>query len=114
VAVQGGTDGEFEPRRDQLAARLLALFRHGDLGIQIFFVISGLLMACLLMACSVRGYRMSGRFLARFALRRSVRLDPPYWVTIAAVIVTRYVSKRYIGNTQVMLPSVGQVTSHVL
>ena len=47
------------------------------------FVISGFVIAY-----SVRGYQMSGRFLGRFALRRSVRLDPPYWFTIAAVIAT--------------------------
>ncbi len=84
------------------------IFRHGDLGVQIFFVISGFVIAY-----SVRGHRMNGRFLGRFALRRSIRLDPPYWFTIAAVIATGFFSKYGLGNRDVSLPTVGQVVAHV-
>ncbi len=57
---------------------------HGYLGVNVFFVLSGFVIAW-----SLREARYSAGFVGRFALRRSLRLDPPYWVTIpmAAVVV---------------------------
>jgi len=50
---------------------------RGWLGVDIFFVLSGFVIAH-----SVGTSKVTGRFLGRFALRRSLRLDPLYWVTI--------------------------------
>ena len=55
---------------------------HGWAGVQIFFVLSGFVIAH-----SVRDQRITASFFGRFALRRSIRLDPPYWVVIALSIV---------------------------
>src|SRR5690349_15372888 len=46
-------------------------------GVEIFFVISGFVIAH-----SIHGQRITPRFLGRFALRRSIRLDPPYWLAV--------------------------------
>lgn len=50
---------------------------NGWLGVEIFFVLSGFVISY-----SARNAQVTGRFIGRFALRRSLRLDPPYWVTI--------------------------------
>lgn len=50
-------------------------------GVQMFFVISGFVIAY-----SIRHARITPEYYARFALRRSLRLDPPYWATIAVVL----------------------------
>jgi peptidoglycan/LPS O-acetylase OafA/YrhL len=55
---------------------------HGWLGVEMFFAISGFVIAY-----SVRGRRVTPGFFGNFALRRSIRLDPPYWVVIAAEVL---------------------------
>jgi peptidoglycan/LPS O-acetylase OafA/YrhL len=49
----------------------------GDLGVMVFFVLSGFVIAC-----SVHRARVTGRYVGIFALRRSLRLDPTYWTVI--------------------------------
>lgn len=66
-----------------------AIFGNGNLGVDIFFVISGFVIAQ-----SIRDAHITPKFIGWFALRRSLRLDPPYWVTIAAMIVLSYISGR--------------------
>ncbi|HKD37709.1 MAG TPA: acyltransferase [Pirellulales bacterium] len=55
--------------------------RHGWMGVQVFFVISGFVIAY-----TLRSARITPGYLGNFALRRSLRLDPPYWFTILFVI----------------------------
>src|SRR5438270_7283857 len=55
--------------------------RHGWMGVQIFFVISGFVIAY-----ALRSAQITPGFLGNFAFRRSLRLDPPYWFTILFVI----------------------------
>ncbi|MEM7414166.1 MAG: acyltransferase [Gemmatimonadota bacterium] len=54
------------------------LIHWGLLGVEIFFVISGFVIAH-----SVRHGLHTFGYLGRFALRRSIRLDPALWATIA-------------------------------
>lgn len=60
----------------------LHVFELGRLGVEVFFVISGFVMAY-----SLRDADISGSFIGRFALRRSIRLDPPYWAVIVLELV---------------------------
>ena len=53
----------------------------GATGVNVFFVLSGFVISM-----SLRQAPLSGRYVAMFALRRSVRLDPPYWVAIVLSI----------------------------
>jgi peptidoglycan/LPS O-acetylase OafA/YrhL len=73
----------------QFPEPLHGIFDTGNMGVYIFFVISGfVIMQSIRSACVTPG------FIGRFALRRSLRLDPPYWATIAGMIVLSYVSGR--------------------
>jgi peptidoglycan/LPS O-acetylase OafA/YrhL len=57
------------------------LIAHGNLGVQIFFVLSGFVIAY-----SLRNARINAAYLGNFALRRALRLDPAYWVAMAIAI----------------------------
>lgn len=54
-----------------------SLMTHGDLGVYVFFVLSGFVIAC-----SLHRVRINHSVVGRFALRRSLRLDPSYWSVI--------------------------------
>ncbi len=60
---------------------LATFFHSGHFGVPIFFVLSGFVIAH-----SVGNQRVDSRFIGRFMFRRSIRLDPMYWFSIAAVI----------------------------
>src|SRR5262245_37944926 len=70
------------PARELIPAFLQAWFDHGWMGVQFFFVISGFVIAY-----SVRNARITPGYVGNYALRRSIRLDPPYWTTIAFVLL---------------------------
>ncbi len=81
---------------------------YGWAGVPMFFVISGFVIAY-----SVRGAWITPRFLGNFALRRSLRLDPSYWVMIGLALFLHFLPE------MVGLPSphesgltAGQVLTH--
>lgn len=57
----------------------------GHYGVQIFFVLSGFVIAY-----SLRHEKISSRFCLRFFLKRSIRLDPPYWLIIAFMLLLSF------------------------
>lgn len=81
---------------------------NGYLGVYIFFVLSGFVIAH-----SVRDAKITAGFVGRFALRRSLRLDPPYWVAIAAAIVLPMLGAPTEARPPVSPPSVGAVVAHM-
>ncbi len=83
------------------------LFKQGFLGVDIFFVLSGFVIAF-----SVRDANPSLRYLGLFAIRRSIRLDPPYWAAIILEIVVQSVALR-LSYSDVPLPSIQDVIAHV-
>ena len=66
----------------ELPAVLRASGRHGWLGVEIFFVISGFIIPH---AMHAAGYRLAD--FGRFLLKRIVRIDPPYLAAIALVLI---------------------------
>jgi peptidoglycan/LPS O-acetylase OafA/YrhL len=70
--------------------RLPYLFRwlmmRGNQGVEIFFVLSGFVITR-----SVSRDWVDFRFIGRFALRRSLRLDPPYWAVLSIVLLLKVV-----------------------
>ena len=88
-------------------APLETALKLGFVGVDIFFVLSGFVIAY-----SVREARITPRFLGRFALRRSIRLDPPYWITIAIAIALT-AAWGWMTGTPADLPSVREVLAHM-
>lgn len=82
--------------------------RNGAKGVDIFFVISGFVIA---MSVS-KGTPTTGYF-GRFILRRSVRLDPPYWSAILLEVALMFATLRFFPEYPVTLPSWAQLLSHV-
>jgi hypothetical protein len=81
--------------------------RNGDKGVDIFFVISGFVIA---MSVS-KGAGTVGYF-GRFILRRSIRLDPPYWSAILLELVLLYATLRLFPGNLAVLPTGRQLLSH--
>jgi peptidoglycan/LPS O-acetylase OafA/YrhL len=70
------------------------VLRHGDSGVHIFFVLSGLVVLLNISQFE----RISLAFVGRFALRRSVRLDPPYWIVIGLSLMASLAAGRRYGG----------------
>lgn len=84
------------------------VFSWGHLGVPVFFVLSGFVMAH-----SLRAVRVAWSEFGSFLLRRSIRLDPPYWASIALVI--GYGSAAAWANQEaISLPSWRSLLAHAL
>ena len=81
-----------KPAREFIPGVLQIWFDHGWTGVQVFFVISGFVIAY-----SVRNVRVTPGYLANYALRRSIRLDPPYWTTILFVLLLHAILYLHLG-----------------
>lgn len=89
--------------------RTLSLFvSHLNLGVDIFFVLSGFIIAY-----SVRSGRHTLGYLGRFGLRRSIRLDPPLWLTIVLELLLIRVTLMLFPLTGAELPSWGAVLANM-
>ena len=82
----------WEPASRFIPGLLQFWFDLGWMGVQAFFVISGFVIAY-----SVRNARITPRYLANYVLRRSIRLDPPYWTTILFVLAMHAVMYLHLG-----------------
>ena len=96
--------------------RLIALFPawigatalKGGMGVAVFFVLSGFVIAH-----SLYGRPMSFGEFGRFTLRRSLRLDPAYWASIALTIALAVLSSYLVAGKQMPDYSVSQVVVHI-
>lgn len=79
----------------------------GGTGVQIFFVISGFVIAH-----SLRNTVPSGRSISAFILRRQLRLDPAYWVTIAMALAFVAIGRTALSDPQ-PLPSTRELVANV-
>ncbi len=70
-----------------------AVFESGHFGVSIFFALSGFVIAH-----SLRNADATPRYVGKFIVRRSIRLDPPYWATIALVIAQQLIEARIKGT----------------
>ncbi len=86
-----------------------ALVENGNLGVAVFFVLSGFVISH-----SIYAERVSARFLGRFILRRSLRLDPPYWVAIALALGFAFLSAKIVSGKTFPHVSAGQIMAHLV
>ncbi|MEX2049010.1 MAG: acyltransferase [Gemmatimonadota bacterium] len=89
-------------------AWIVAVLRHGDLGVDVFFVLSGFVIAF-----SVRNGVHTPAYLARFALRRSIRLDPPLWATIVLELVLIQLVLALFPEQGTPIPTMGQTLANM-
>jgi peptidoglycan/LPS O-acetylase OafA/YrhL len=85
----------------------LFVFEHGNMGVAIFFALSGFVIAH-----SVRDASVTWAYFGRFALRRSIRLDPPYWAAIALTVGFAVLSAA-VKSEPSDLPTTSQVLAHL-
>jgi len=83
--------------------------RNGFLGVDIFFVISGYVIAL-----SVSKGSPTPAYFGRFILRRSIRLDPPYWSAIVLELALLHATLTFFPDIKVALPSTPQLLSHLV
>jgi len=88
---------------------LSLMISHGTIGVQIFFVISGFVIAY-----SVGDKHIDLKFIGKFALRRSIRLDPPYWVSMILAIFLIYLSTVLFSDIHRELPSTKTILAHLI
>lgn len=99
--------GHIAGLRSQLPSWADIIFTAGHLGVAIFFALSGFVITH-----SVAGASITAGYLGRFALRRSIRLDPPYWASILFVVGFGYISAQVKGEAFAP-PSFPQVLAHL-
>lgn len=83
------------------------LFDAGRAGVAFFFAISGFVIAH-----SLWGKAVDGAYVGRFFVRRSIRLDPAYWASIAIAVAVVALRASW-NNLLVPLPDAGQVAAHL-
>jgi peptidoglycan/LPS O-acetylase OafA/YrhL len=91
-----------------LPAWAIWVIDHGNLGVAVFFVLSGFVIAH-----SVYNERVTLPFAGRFMLRRSLRLDPPYWSAIALCLAFAALSSFVMPQKHHLGVSFGQLIAHV-
>ncbi len=102
------TGGDLRPGLTQLfGARALDVCHHGWLGVQVFFVLSGFVIAH-----TIGDRDISAGDALRFALRRQVRLDPPYWTSLGISLFIPWFT-RFLGFRYRMNPPLRVIAAHV-
>lgn len=85
-------------------AWLEILFGYGRLGVDVFFVLSGFVIAH-----SIRDGAHTVQYLGKYALRRSIRLDPPLWAAILLEIILIKFSLYFYPDLGTKTPTLTQV-----
>ena len=85
------------------------LAERGHFGVNVFFVLSGFVIAR-----SVRHGSMTPGYFGRFVLRRSIRLDPPYWTAIALEVLLIFGGLALFPSLGTPAPTVPQLLSHLV
>jgi polysaccharide deacetylase family protein (PEP-CTERM system associated) len=101
--------GLFESPDGNWLGFIRTLTAYGDLGVPVFFVISGFVIAH-----SVGRTKVTPGYFGNFALRRSIRLDPPFWLAIAFATALAWVSQHVIAGSGSEVPTVPRIVAHIL
>lgn len=85
------------------------LCQWGHYGVQLFFVLSGFVIAY-----SLRNEQISSLFCLRFFLKRSIRLDPPYWLVIGLMLMLNCLANFLFHKGGEYLATFSQILLNVL
>jgi len=87
---------------------LTVILEHCHLGVAIFFVLSGFVIAH-----SLYGKDVTLSLAGRFMLRRSLRLDPPYWIAIVLTIGFGFMSAHFVAGKALPVVTAPQIVAHM-
>ncbi|HEY3964470.1 MAG TPA: acyltransferase [Planctomycetaceae bacterium] len=87
----------------------LETVRYSWLGVQVFFAVSGFVIGL-----SVSGARITPEYVGRFILRRSVRLDPPYWCVIVLAVSLLLASNALLPDRSLPVPGPAAIGAHLV
>lgn len=99
--------GHLDALAAMLPTAILVVIEYGWAGVPVFFALSGFVIAH-----SLRGQIVDPRYVGVFALRRSIRLDPPYWASLALLLGLGAVSS-IVSGAPAEPASAWQVATHV-
>lgn len=108
VVLYHAEEGGHLERLSAVVPGLATLLSQGHLGVQIFFVLSGFVVAYATSAKEV-----DGRFVGAYILRRSLRLDPPYWASMILVVALGMLSAHMVPGKVYQPPSAAVVAGHI-
>jgi len=94
--------------KNPISQLMIRVSEYGHYGVEVFFVISGFVIAY-----SLKNTVMTGKNWGKFILRRSIRLDPPYWVAIAFTCGLYFLGT-VVTKKPLELPSGAKLLAHVL
>jgi peptidoglycan/LPS O-acetylase OafA/YrhL len=94
--------------QEKLPPFVISVLEHGFLGVPIFFVLSGFVIAM-----SLDGKVLNAGNSVRFILRRSVRLDPPYWAAIVIAIGFSLIANEVVAGRHKDGFSLSQIVAHL-
>nr|WP_242042630.1 acyltransferase [Leptolyngbya sp. FACHB-541] len=86
----------------------ILLLEEGRLGVEVFFVISGFVIAY-----SLRKTAANSQNLKRFICRFLIRLTPSYWVTIFLTVIINLTSNFVITDRIAPIPNLEEVVAHL-
>jgi peptidoglycan/LPS O-acetylase OafA/YrhL len=86
---------------------MLVIAPYGRGAVQLFFVISGFVIAY-----SLRDAARGSFALKTFILRRAIRLDPPYWCAIGAMLAA-HALQSYATHRPLEVPPAGSFVAHL-
>jgi peptidoglycan/LPS O-acetylase OafA/YrhL len=81
---------------------------YGRLGVQVFFVLSAFVIAY-----SLQDAVIDCKFLLRFIVRRSIRLDPPYWLTILLASIVALAATHLFHARHYPIPTLNGLFAHL-
>lgn len=85
---------------------MMTIFEYGFLGVPVFFVLSGFVIAA-----SVKSSAVTINYVGRFALRRSIRLDIVYWSAIGLALLMLWLKGGIMGH-EINYPPLSEVALH--
>ena len=99
--------GAFEGVASSATDALSSIFKFGYLGVPMFFVISGFVIAS-----TVKASNVTLPYAGRFIVKRFVRLAPPYWLSIAIDLLFIFITVHLL-HLSGQLPSLPKVIAHL-
>lgn len=90
------------------ARAMIGLSKWGHHGVDVFFVLSGFVIAH-----TLGRLRLGPAAVGNFLLRRSIRLDPPYWMAIGLALLVAGL-RSWVTHQPAELPTFPALLAHVL